>query len=76
MERTLDGLQNPGVRIMTGENLVDLEYADDIVLLFEELEASTIGHGQTNGSYPILWYALCTIEVQSYASGCARSEYV
>ena len=37
MKRALDGLQNPGVRIMTGENLVDLEYADDIVLLFEEL---------------------------------------
>ena len=38
MKRELDGLQNPGVRIMTGENLVDLEYADNIVLLFEKLQ--------------------------------------
>jgi hypothetical protein len=36
MTRTLEGLQNPGVRIVAGENLVDLEYADDIVLIFEK----------------------------------------
>ena len=35
MIRALDGLQNPGVHFFNGENLVDLEYADDIVLLFE-----------------------------------------
>ncbi|KER25781.1 hypothetical protein T265_06816 [Opisthorchis viverrini] len=34
----LEGLQNPGVQIACGENLVDLEYADDIVLMFEEEE--------------------------------------
>jgi hypothetical protein len=38
MERTLKGFQNPGVHIVTGENLVDLEYADDIVLFFETEE--------------------------------------
>ena len=37
MKWTLDGLQNPGIRIQPEENLVDLEYAD-IVLLFEELQ--------------------------------------
>jgi hypothetical protein len=36
MKRTLEGLQNPGVRIIGNENLVDLEYADDIVLIFEK----------------------------------------
>jgi hypothetical protein len=36
MMRALQGLQNPGVRIIAGENLVDLEYADDIVLIFEK----------------------------------------
>ncbi|KER21272.1 hypothetical protein T265_15126, partial [Opisthorchis viverrini] len=36
MIRTLQGLQNPGVQIACEENLVDLEYADDIVLIFEE----------------------------------------
>ena len=42
MKWTLDGLQNPGVRIMTGENLVDL---DDIVLPFEELQqAQSVNH--------------------------------
>ena len=38
MKRTIDGLQNPGVRIMTGEDLVDLAYADGVFLLFEELQ--------------------------------------
>ena len=36
MTRALDGLQNPGVHFISGENIVDLEYADDIVLLFEK----------------------------------------
>ena len=35
MIRALNGLQNPSVHFFNGENLVDLEYADDIVLLFE-----------------------------------------
>ena len=38
MRQTLEGLQNPGVRVMAGEKLVDLEYADDIVLLFEDVQ--------------------------------------
>ncbi|KER22936.1 hypothetical protein T265_09067 [Opisthorchis viverrini] len=37
MRRTLDGFQNPGVQIVAGESLVDLEYADDIALIFEDL---------------------------------------
>ena len=36
MRRTLEGLQNPGVQIVAGESLVDLEYADDIALIFED----------------------------------------
>ncbi|KER34015.1 hypothetical protein T265_00205 [Opisthorchis viverrini] len=36
MRRTLDGLQNPGIQIVADESLVDLEYADDIVLIFED----------------------------------------
>ena len=36
MMRALQGLQNPGVHFFNGENIVDLEYADDIVLLFED----------------------------------------
>ena len=38
MKRTLDGLQNLSVRIMTGESLVDLEYICDIVLLYKRLQ--------------------------------------
>ncbi|GAA53378.1 hypothetical protein CLF_110103 [Clonorchis sinensis] len=38
MRRTLEGLQNPGDQIAFEENLVDLEYADDIVLIFDEEE--------------------------------------
>ncbi|KER32061.1 hypothetical protein T265_01836 [Opisthorchis viverrini] len=38
MRRTLEGLQNPDVQIARERNLVDLEYADDIVLMFEEKE--------------------------------------
>ncbi|KER29724.1 hypothetical protein T265_03740 [Opisthorchis viverrini] len=38
MRRTLESLQNPGVHIASEENLADLEYADDIVLMFEEEE--------------------------------------
>ena len=41
MIRALDGLQNPGVHFISGENIFDLEYADDIVLLFEK---ETEGH--------------------------------
>ncbi|GAA54808.1 transcription elongation factor 1 homolog [Clonorchis sinensis] len=36
MRRAFGGRQNPGVQIASGENLVDLEYADGIVLVFEE----------------------------------------
>ncbi|GAA49241.1 serine/threonine protein kinase, partial [Clonorchis sinensis] len=39
MRRTLEGLQNPGVQIACDENLVDLQYADDVVLLYEEEKA-------------------------------------
>ncbi|GAA31003.2 pre-mRNA-splicing factor CWC22 [Clonorchis sinensis] len=39
MRQTLEGLQNPGVQIAYDENLVDLEYADDVVLIFEEEKA-------------------------------------
>ncbi|KER21254.1 hypothetical protein T265_10381 [Opisthorchis viverrini] len=42
MRRTLEGLQNPGVQIASEENLVDLEYADDIVLIFEEEEKAQV----------------------------------
>ena len=42
MRRTLEGLQNPGVQIASDENLVDLEYADDIVLIFEEEEKAQV----------------------------------
>ena len=38
MIRTLEGLPKPGVHVITGENLADLEYADDIVLLFEDVQ--------------------------------------
>ncbi|GAA53089.1 phosphatidylinositol glycan class F [Clonorchis sinensis] len=37
MRRTLKGLQNPGVHVACDEDLVDLKYADDIFLVFEEL---------------------------------------
>ncbi|KER27877.1 hypothetical protein T265_05160 [Opisthorchis viverrini] len=36
MRRTLDGFQNPGVQIVAGESFFDLEYADDIALIFED----------------------------------------
>ncbi|KER29204.1 hypothetical protein T265_13425, partial [Opisthorchis viverrini] len=42
MRRTLDGLQNPGVEIVCDEYLVVLEYADDIVLMFEEEEKAQV----------------------------------
>ncbi|GAA53624.1 hypothetical protein CLF_110644, partial [Clonorchis sinensis] len=42
MRRTLEGLQNRGVQIACDENLVDLEYADDIVLIFEEEEKAHV----------------------------------
>lgn len=35
IDTTIQGLDNPGVDIMPGEKIVDLEYADDIVLLFD-----------------------------------------
>ena len=43
MMRALEGLPKPGVHVITGEKLVDLEYADDIVPLFEDvLEAQSV----------------------------------
>jgi hypothetical protein len=42
MKQTLEGLQNPGVQISTGEYFVDLEYADDIVLIFEKVEEAQV----------------------------------
>ncbi|GAA53681.1 zinc finger protein 341 [Clonorchis sinensis] len=42
MRRTLEGLQNPGIQIACDENLVNLEYADDIVLVLEEEEKAQV----------------------------------
>ena len=42
IDTTLQGLDNPGVDTMPAEKLVDLEYADDIVLL----STLTIVHSQ------------------------------
>ncbi|KER25966.1 hypothetical protein T265_06663 [Opisthorchis viverrini] len=42
MRRKPEGLQNPGVQIVWEEDLVDLEYADDIVLMFEEEEKAQV----------------------------------
>ncbi|KER19905.1 hypothetical protein T265_11429 [Opisthorchis viverrini] len=36
MRRTLEDLENPGVEIVADESLVDLEYADDVTLIFED----------------------------------------
>ncbi|GAA48421.1 very long chain acyl-CoA dehydrogenase [Clonorchis sinensis] len=41
MRRTLEGLQNPGVQTSCDEDLVDLDFAGDIVLVFEEEKAQT-----------------------------------
>ncbi|KER20286.1 hypothetical protein T265_11129 [Opisthorchis viverrini] len=43
MKRTLDGLQNSSVPIVADESLVDLGYADDMALIFEDQsEAQTL----------------------------------
>ncbi|KER21680.1 hypothetical protein T265_10051 [Opisthorchis viverrini] len=42
MRRTLEGLQNPGAQRASEENLVNLEYADDIVFIFEEKEKAHV----------------------------------
>ncbi|GAA33137.2 spastin [Clonorchis sinensis] len=42
MRRTLEGLQNSGVQKTCGENLIDLEYADDIVLVFGDEEKAQV----------------------------------
>ncbi|KER23336.1 hypothetical protein T265_08748 [Opisthorchis viverrini] len=42
MRRTLEGLQNPGVQTACEENFVDLEYADDIILMFKEEEKTRV----------------------------------
>jgi len=52
MKRTLEDLQNPGVQIMAGENLVDLDYADDIVLLFEKEEEAQVVLNRLSGIIP------------------------
>ena len=38
MMQTLEGLSQPGVHVIIGEKLVNLEYVDDIVLLFENVQ--------------------------------------
>ncbi|GAA53253.1 hypothetical protein CLF_109884 [Clonorchis sinensis] len=35
VKRTLESLQNDNIQIVTGENLIDLEYADNAFLIFE-----------------------------------------
>ena len=40
MDCTLPRLQNAGIEISSGERLVDLDYADDIVMLFDNFEAA------------------------------------
>ena len=52
MKRALENLQNPGVHIMAGENLVYLDYADDIVLLFEEEEEAQMVLNRQAGIIP------------------------
>ena len=38
MMQALEGLPKPGIHVITGEMLVDLEYANHIVLLFEDVQ--------------------------------------
>ncbi|GAA48752.1 hypothetical protein CLF_101991 [Clonorchis sinensis] len=40
--RTLQSLQSPGFQIDVDANLVDVEYAEDIILIFEESEAQAL----------------------------------
>ncbi|KER25655.1 hypothetical protein T265_14173, partial [Opisthorchis viverrini] len=41
-DKSVQGLQNSGVQIACEESLVDLEYADDIVLVFEEEQKAQV----------------------------------
>ncbi|GAA52763.1 hypothetical protein CLF_108775 [Clonorchis sinensis] len=42
MRQTLEDLQNPGVQVASDDILVDLECADDVVLVFEEEEKAQL----------------------------------
>ncbi|GAA52622.1 hypothetical protein CLF_108468 [Clonorchis sinensis] len=55
MGRTLEGLQNTSVQIACEEYLVDLEYADDIVLVFEEEKALAFLNELTKVTPPFGW---------------------
>ncbi|GAA47359.1 hypothetical protein CLF_100264 [Clonorchis sinensis] len=39
MRRTLESLQNPGVQVVAGKNLVDLEYADEVAMFEDQGES-------------------------------------
>ncbi|GAA54650.1 hypothetical protein CLF_104615 [Clonorchis sinensis] len=54
MRQTLEGLRNPGVHMTCDKNPVDLQYADDIVLVFEgEEKAPFIGHRFCGKAYSV-----------------------
>ena len=52
IKRTLENLQNPGVQIIASENFVDLDYADDMVLLFEKEEETQVVLNRLSGIIP------------------------
>ena len=66
MKQTLNSLQNLGVCVMDGENLVDLEYEDNILLVFEEFQQAQSVMGKLTDVIPSS-DRHCTTEVESYA---------
>ena len=52
IKRTPEDFQNLGVQIMAGENLVDLDYANDIVLLFEKEKEAQVVLNRLSGIFP------------------------
>ena len=68
IDTTIQGLHNPGVDILPGEKLVDLEYADDIVLHFDTHQSAQSTLDRISEVIEYFWYAFFSAQMQGDAS--------
>ncbi|GAA53456.1 anaphase-promoting complex subunit 6 [Clonorchis sinensis] len=71
MNQTIEDVQNPAVQIACDENLIDPEYADDIVLVFEEEEKTRMFSDKLTKVVASLAITPVTSAVATQSTDCA-----
>ncbi|GAA51983.1 RNA polymerase II subunit A C-terminal domain phosphatase [Clonorchis sinensis] len=76
MRRTLKGLQITGVQLAYEENLIDLEHADDIVLIFEEKEKAQVSLDELTKVIPSFVIAFVILAYSTFSLSPMESSVI